>query len=622
MADTIYLPDGTTEVIFGDPMDTLTRLVLERLGPDAERIIKKYAPDLQEQQEDLEGEMRSYTKATKVQENYAASLEETAVAAEDAQRSLAGFDEINTLNTKQDSGGGGGGGVNPSEMFETVSVEPFSFDSWGEAFSAMLDTILNEGIPKLEKGFSDFADWINGFSAKLYEMFTFPGVYEKVSELGTQIASALNGLVSQIDWVMLGAALGAGLNTALGFLVSMVFGFDWQNLGNSLAGMVNSAVSKVDWKNVGALLWSKFKIALETLAGFLIGLDMPQLAKSASNIVIGFFDSMSETLKSIDWAEIGRQIVRFITGVDWAGLFTSAASALGSLAGAVAEFIGGAISEAFTGIYDYFAGKVEECGGSITAGILKGIGDGLVGIGQWITDNIFTPFINGFKSVFGIHSPSTVMEEQGGYLMEGLMGGVRAQFDAVVSVFSGLWDRIKEVFSHISDWFRDKFSAAWQAVKDVFSSGGEVFDGIKDGILSGLKAVINALINGINKVIAVPFNGINSALRTIKGVEIMGLKPFSWIDTIDIPRIPRLAQGAVIPPNREFLAVLGDQKRGTNVEAPLETIQQALAAVMQQYGGNNVTITVKPEPGLTRYLKYELDAETMRRGGRLVRGVV
>lgn len=60
MADTIYLPDGTTEVIFGDPMDTITRLVLERLGPDAERIIKKYAADLQEQQEDLEGEMRSY----------------------------------------------------------------------------------------------------------------------------------------------------------------------------------------------------------------------------------------------------------------------------------------------------------------------------------------------------------------------------------------------------------------------------------------------------------------------------------------------------------------------------------------------------------------------------------
>lgn len=60
MAETIYLLDGKTEVIFGDPMDTLARLVYERLGSDAERIIKQYAADLQEQREDLEGEMRSY----------------------------------------------------------------------------------------------------------------------------------------------------------------------------------------------------------------------------------------------------------------------------------------------------------------------------------------------------------------------------------------------------------------------------------------------------------------------------------------------------------------------------------------------------------------------------------
>ena len=53
------------------------------------------------------------------------------------------------------------------------------------------------------------------------------------------------------------------------------------------------------------------------------------------------------------------------------------------------------------------------------------------------------------------------------------------------------------------------------------------------------------------------------------------------LSTITAPQIPYLAQGAVIPPNREFLAVLGDQSSGTNVEAPLATIQQAVAAVMQ-----------------------------------------
>lgn len=86
--------------------------------------------------------------------------------------------------------------------------------------------------------------------------------------------------------------------------------------------------------------------------------------------------------------------------------------------------------------------------------------------------------------------------------------------------------------------------------------------------------------------------------------------------------IPALASGAVIPPNREFLAVLGDQKNGTNVEAPLATIEQALQNVISRNGGagGEVTITVKAAPGLTRYLKYELDKETTRVGTKLVQG--
>ena len=53
------------------------------------------------------------------------------------------------------------------------------------------------------------------------------------------------------------------------------------------------------------------------------------------------------------------------------------------------------------------------------------------------------------------------------------------------------------------------------------------------------------------------------------------------LGTLTAPQIPYLAQGAVIPANREFLAVLGDQTHGTNVEAPLATIQQAVAEVME-----------------------------------------
>lgn len=536
---------------------------------------------------------KTYTRAVKVQQDYAASLESSAGAAKDsakankeAEKSLAGFDQINQLSTKSSDSGssgggsGGGGGLSPSDMFETVAIEPLDFSSWGEAFSAALDDILVNGIPKLEKGLSDFATWFNGLTAKVYEMFTFPGVQEKVSRLGAELAQALNGFVNQIDWNMLGQALGAGLNTALGFLVSFIYTFDWQNLGNSVATMINGAVGEINWENVGKLLFAKFKIAIEFLAGLLLGLDMKQLATAASDIVKGFYDSATETIQSIDWAQIARQIITFIVNVDWAGMMTSAAGALGSLAGAVASFVGQAIKDAFTGIESYFEGKIEECGGNVVAGILKGIVDGVVGIGQWIYNNIFKPFIDGFKATFGIHSPSTVMQEQGNYLIEGLKQGVVDRIESVVETFKGLWDKIKEVFSNITGWFKDKFSAAWQAVKDVFSKGGEVFSGIKEGILNSLKSVINKLIDGINKVISIPFKGINDSLLKIKSIDILGAKPFNFIGTISVPQIPKLAQGAVIPPNREFMAVLGDQTRGTNIETPEALLRQVFREEM------------------------------------------
>jgi hypothetical protein len=87
---------------------------------------------------------------------------------------------------------------------------------------------------------------------------------------------------------------------------------------------------------------------------------------------------------------------------------------------------------------------------------------------------------------------------------------------------------------------------AWQAVKNVFSKGGKIFDGIKDGILNGLKAVINGIIKGINKVVSVPFDGINWALNKLRSLSILGVKPFGWISTINVPQIPLLEKGGVL----------------------------------------------------------------------------
>lgn len=165
---------------------------------------------------------------------------------------------------------------------------------------------------------------------------------------------------------------------------------------------------------------------------------------------------------------------------------------------------------------------------------------------------------------------------------------IKAAFSptSIASFFGSVWSAITGVFSHITDWFKDKFSKAWQAVKDVFSRGGAIFEGITDSIASVFIGVVNSLIDGINWVIAQPFEGINWALDGIRDVEIAGWYPFDWLPTLDIPEIPHLAQGTVVPANYgEFLAVLGDNRREQEVVSPISTMKKALLEALAESGG-------------------------------------
>ena len=184
--------------------------------------------------------------------------------------------------------------------------------------------------------------------------------------------------------------------------------------------------------------------------------------------------------------------------------------------------------------------------------------------------------------------------------------GIKSAFSGVGNFFSGIWSGIKNTFSNVADWFRDKFSAAWKAVKDVFSSGGKVFDGIKDGILNGLKSVVNALISGINKVIKLPFDGLNSALKRLKKVDIMGLKPFGWLPSIKVPQIPKLAQGGFVKANTPQLAMIGDNRHYGEIVAPEDKLQamvnEAVRAVAGSGGVSKTELESIINSAVTRFI--------------------
>lgn len=248
-------------------------------------------------------------------------------AAEEASKQMASFDEINQLTESKSGGGGGGGAAAETGPLFDYDYEDTPFNSWGEAFSAFLDKLL-AGIPELEKSLMGFVDRLNDLAKKLYEMFTFPGVLEKVKQLGEDLANMMNRITDAIEWETIGRALGAGLNLALNFLTSFIYKYNWMNLGRHLAEFINGLVDEIDWYEFGRLLWSGFKIGLETLAGFLMNLNMSALAQAASNIVKGFFDEMKNTIERIPWSQIGLQIAAFINSIDWVGTLSSIATSI------------------------------------------------------------------------------------------------------------------------------------------------------------------------------------------------------------------------------------------------------------------------------------------------------
>lgn len=560
----------------------------------------------------------TYTKAIAVQKDYAGSLEETASGAQDAADStnaaaeaaedyLSPLDDINRFTEKnKDSGASGTGGVSGESgsgpLFEEVKVEPISFDSWGEAFNSFLNYLLNTGIPALRSTLTKVAEVVNTFSNNLYEMFTFPGVVEKVQLLGKEIAISFNEFVNLIDWGMIGSALGAGLNFALQFLVNLIYTFDWMNLGASLAKLLNNVISEIDWYAFGQLLWSKFKIALEIFAGFLLNLDMAELAQAASKIVIGFLDSVTETIQNIDWEKIGHQIKEFLVNLDWPGIANAVFTAIGAAFGAAVELLWGFIKDAWKQVVDWWHETAFEDGKFTIEGLLNGILDVFSNIGAWIKEHIFDPFVEGFKSVFGIHSPSTVMQEQGHFIIDGLLRGITDFIGKVRDKFTEIKDLIVGKITDAKDGVVNAVTNMKDRLYGILTQIKEKFRSIFDSLVRVVKSPINGIIGAINGMIRGVASGINTVIRALNRlsfdipswVPVFGGKRFGFnIGTISAPQIPYLASGAVIPPNKEFLAVLGDQKQGNNIEAPESLIRRIVREESGSGRGNIYEIPLK-----------------------------
>ena len=156
---------------------------------------------------------------------------------------------------------------------------------------------------------------------------------------------------------------------------------------------------------------------------------------------------------------------------------------------------------------------------------------------------------------------------------------------------------------------------------DYFKNNDIDLKVIGTNITNAFKDALNKLIMRLNAAIGTPLRNLNSSILKLRKFEIFGAKPFASVPLITVPKIPYLAKGAVIPPGNPYLAVVGDQKRGTNIEAPLSTIEQAVANVLSSQNQNININFVGELAALARVLKPEIDKENVRIGTSLAKGV-
>lgn len=623
--------------------------------------------------------------AAKAMGKYAKAAKSAGSAADGA---LAKFDELDVLDKNSGGGAGAitpNYDFNTDNPFLDEIMQAIKDGDWygvGQLIGEKLRDSLN-AIPwpdiqdKARAWATNIANCINGF-------IEVPGLWEAIGHtvaqglntalifadtlmqgihwdsLGAGIARGLTTAVAELDWPLLGRVLTDGMRAAILTLYSFVQTYTgWADLGNSIAACINSAIANIPWMEAGLGLSGFVVGLLHTLIATVQGTDWTALGQNIVSMVstidwVGLFSAMGTLaidvlqaingiLDQVDWGAVGQKIMECIEAVDWAGILSQLGEIINNNWPLLLAILGAALlPQISTFILSTVLGAVLNALAVFIASVVASIG-------LWPLLLVAAVSVILAAIIETLRKHGDDIRAGVDKFGETIADIIRSAGEKVKEIWNGLWLTVKligmQLWEDITQGWNDfwinigtaldsaaadiqqGWNDAWTAVSDFVS---DIWEGITDtietainGIIGLVNGMISAIVGGVNGVIGV-LNGFGFDVpewaQDKLGVERVGFN----IDPITAPQIPYLAQGAVIPANHEFLAVLGDQTNGTNIEAPLATIQQALAEVMEAYTGQqDITIRFAGDLAqLARVLKPYIDKEENRRGAKLVTGGV
>ena len=431
-----------------------------------------------------------------------------------------------------------------------------------ENFIKRMKKLAKEG--QFEGIGASLADEVNGLFSKIH----FKEVEDKFIKFSNNIGRVINGFVRNLNTAQIGRKLGDLLNLIIHTVNTFYDTVDFSAIGSKLAEGLNSMFETIDWEALGQFLLNKFNSIFRFLAGFAETFDWLSFGVHLSELINSAFES-------IDFEAIESFVVNGVNGITtamWDVLF-------GTDWGAKGEELGQSVSRMIQGI------KWDKLAVNLAHGLASLIDFGINFAEQVLSDDNLSKITNAITTFFRNFFEEAKEKKLGKRLAELINKGVKILNDLINEIpWEDIYDTIDDFITNL-DWvgILRNIANLWSAKKSILINAGmsimrDVFKSIIDSIGEEIDKLTNKIYYGvIDGLNSLPF--INIKTHSGGGTSIDDKTYTSYKKSAPMS-IPHLAKGAVIPPNNKFLAMLGDQTSGTNIETPLSTMIQAFKSAL------------------------------------------
>lgn len=352
----------------------------------------------------------------------------------------------------------------------------------------------------------------------------------------------------------------------------------FQNITDGFSSLVSSLLDV--WNSQVAPFLTTVATAIQTLWETHLQPFVDNLITLVGKIVLAISELWKNVLEPlIAW--IVANVVPVITPI-----LETMVKTVSSVIGTIADILSG-IMETLGGIIDFITGIFTgdwSLAWQGVQGIFTGIWNALTGFisGIWSTiKSIFTGAISTIVQFVktGFNAAKTAVTT--------IFGGIRS---FISNTWSGIKSTVIGAVNTLKSYVVNGFSYMQSGIARIMNSILSIISGIWRGIYNVARSYINFILSGIQSMVNGIIGGFNSMIRALNHLHFsipdwvpgLGGKSLGFnLSTISRVSLPRLATGAVLPANQPFLSVVGDQKHGTNIEAPLDTIKQALKETLQ-----------------------------------------